>query len=131
VRTMSPKISRSEADGNADGSTGAKRRTPLDCMRGIRSRTAGHGPRRTALSRTGNAVGGQPSRGFESHPLRQCRVSGHPGRLLQDIVDRPAAVENPSGNHLVSHFGWMDYPLGSCHGPREPGGLGAVESGER
>ena len=24
---------------------------------------------------------------------RQCRVSGHPGRLLQDIVDGPAAAE--------------------------------------
>src|SRR5215472_1455055 len=46
-------------------------------------------PSRTPCQRTGNAVGGQRSRGFESHPLRQLSklASGEPldgfvGRFL-------------------------------------------------
>ena len=31
-------------------------------------------PSRTPCQRTGNAVGGHPSRGFESHPLRQLAI---------------------------------------------------------
>jgi hypothetical protein len=59
---------------SADGSAGATTCTAKYSMPGTRSRPVGHGPPRTALSRTGNAVGGQPSRGFESHPLRHLAI---------------------------------------------------------
>src|SRR5207237_2686124 len=36
---------------------------------------------------------GSGDRGFESYRPSHCSVSGHPGLLLQDIVDRPSAAE--------------------------------------